>query len=91
MTKRQKFLVLAIVLLLISAGIVVAGSSTNFTVQRTVVLSGGSAESANFSADVVIGQPVTGSSDSANYQVEAGFFPLPRGGSFEIFLPVVLR
>lgn len=90
MTKRQTLLLLAILLLVISAGIVVAGSSSNFIVHRTVVLSGGSAESANFSADVVIGQPVVGKSDSATYQVEAGFFPLPQGSS-EIFLPVVLR
>ena len=85
---RHKIVLLVLALLLISVGIVVAQSSTNFIGQRFVVTSGGSAESANYSVTSVIGQPDTDVVDSLNYRVSAGFLhPLQH----EIWLPIILK
>jgi hypothetical protein len=89
---RRKLWLLTLLLLLISAGVVLAGSSANFVVHRSVLLSGGSAESANYTVDAVIGQPVTGKFDSANYDSTAGFlFPIHNKLGGEVLLPVILR
>ncbi len=50
---KRKLLLLALVLLLISVGLVVAQSSTNYTMQRFVMMSGGAADSANYSVTSV--------------------------------------
>ena len=89
---QRKLLLLALVLLLISVGIVVAQSSTNYILQRSVMISGGSADSANYSVTSVIGQPATGVVDSSNYRVSAGFLqPLQQGSGYSVWLPVILK
>jgi hypothetical protein len=76
------------VILLISAGIVVAQSSTNYRLQRSVLLSGGLSDSTNYQVNSVIGQPATGVSDSSNYNATAGFL-YPSG--FKVWLPVIVK
>ena len=88
----RKIYLLAFVLLLITAGLVLAQSSTNYTVQRTTMSSGETVASPNYKVNTVIGQPATNVVNSANYQVSAGFlFPLRRAAGFETHLPVILR
>ncbi|MGB3717733.1 MAG: hypothetical protein WA996_25200 [Candidatus Promineifilaceae bacterium] len=91
---QRKLVLLVLVLLLISVGIVVAQSSTNYIVQRFVVTGGGSAESANYTVTSVIGQPATDVVDSSNYRVSAGFLhPLQHDSGFDnkTWLPVILK
>ena len=87
---QRKLILLILLLLLISVGIAVAQSSTNFTVHRSVMLSGGEADSANYSVTSVIGQPATGIGDNANYTVSAGFLH-SSGANNTIWLPVILK
>jgi hypothetical protein len=89
MTIQRKLLLLALMLLLLSVGIVVAQSSTNYVLERSVMLSGGASESANYSVSSVIGQPATDLGKSANYQLSAGFLQ-PNSGSV-IFLPIIVK
>lgn len=84
---QRKFLLLALLLLLISVGIVVAQSSPNFSVQRTAMLSGGATDSVNYSVTSVIGQPAAGIGSGANYKVSAGFLQ-PDSGNV-VFLPMI--
>jgi hypothetical protein len=86
---QRKLLLLILVLLLISVGMVVAQSSTNFILQRSVLLSGGLVDSANYKVNSVIGQPATGVVDSSNYQVTAGYLS-PESG-YKVWLPVILN
>jgi hypothetical protein len=89
---KRKFLLLAIVLLLIPVGVVAAYSSANYTTQRYVIMGGGLADSANFSVASVIGQPATDVAVSANYKVSSGFlFPIGRNTGFRVWLPIVLK
>lgn len=86
---QQKLLLLILVLLLISVGIAVAHSSTNYILQRSVLLSGGLADSANYKVISVIGQPATGVVDSTNYSVTAGFLRPQLG--YKVWVPVILK
>ena len=63
---RRKILLFALLLLLISAGIVVAESSTHLITQRFVLVAGGTADSANYTVTSVFGQPATDVVNSAN-------------------------
>ena len=89
MMKKRKLLLLALVLLLISVGMVVAQSSTNFILQGSAMFSGGLADSANYKVTSVIGQPATDVVVSANHRVSAGF--MQPDSSFEVYLPLVTR
>ena len=86
---KRKLLLLALVLLLISVGLVVAQSSTNYTMQRFVMMSGGAADSANYSVTSVIGQPATDVVVSANHNLSAGF--LQPNSDFVVYLPVIVK
>lgn len=95
---KHKLLFIALVILLISAGIVVAQTSSNYIVHRSVTLSGGLSDSANYKVHSVIGQPITGVADCSNYQVSAGFlFPQPGAEphvlsqSCLVWLPVIVK
>ena len=86
---KRKIAILILTLLLLTVGLVGAGSSPNYSVQRSVTLSGGVSESANYKVTSVIGQPLTGISDSANYEVSAGFlFP---GYPYTLRLPIIRK
>jgi hypothetical protein len=91
---KRKLLFLALILLMISAGIAVAQSSGGFSLLRTTLSSGGRAESGSYAVQSAIGQPATGVSDSARFRVVAGFL-VPRapaqGEVFDILLPAILR
>ena len=86
---KRKLLLLVLVLLLISVGLVAAQSSTNYVMQRFVMMSGGAADSANYTVTSVIGQPATEVVVSANHKVSAGF--LQPGSDFMVYLPVVVK
>lgn len=89
MTQR-KLLLLALILLLLSVGLVGAQSSMNFVNHRFVLVGGDSASSAHYQVVSVFGQPATDVGSSANYTVSAGFLhPLPS--AFEVWLPVIIK
>ncbi len=91
MTQRKLYF-LVLVLLLISVGIVVAQSSNNFTLERFVTMSGGTADSTNYKVDSVIGQPATDVVVSSSYKVSGGFlYPTgPGSGTVrKVWLPVI--
>jgi hypothetical protein len=88
--KKRKILLLVLALLLVSAGWVAAQSSANYNVRRTVLVGGGAANSASYRVNAVIGQAASGSGDSANYDVTAGFL-FPRGPVVRLWLPVMHR
>ena len=68
-------LVLAVLLLLVLAGLVLAQTSTNYD-QSWHVLSGAGApaSSTNFSVDGSVGQLAIGVVESSNYRVESGYW-----------------
>ena len=83
---------LALVLLLLPVGIATARSSPHFVMQRSVMVGGGTADSANFSVTSVVGQPATDVASSANYRVSAGFLLAgPHDGSYRLRLPLIFR
>ena len=86
---QRKLLLFALVLLLIPVGMVAAQSSTNYVMQRFVVVGGGSADSASFSVTSVIGQPATDVVSSSNYKVSGGFL-YPSADS-RIWLPTIQK
>lgn len=86
---KRKLLLLVFALLLISVGMVTANSSSNYILERFVMMSGGSANSANYQVDAVIGQTATGAVVSSNHKVTAGF--LYPDSSYEVWLPLILR
>jgi len=94
---KRKLLLFALVLLLISFGIVVAQTSINFSSHRFVMLSGGSSDSANYNVTSVIGQPATGDANSSNFKAISGFLiPIQSINpdstlNQKIYLPVILR
>ncbi|KAA3664139.1 MAG: hypothetical protein DWQ04_07215 [Chloroflexi bacterium] len=97
MKKQRKLLLIALLLLLISFGIVVAQTSTNFNSLRFVMLSGGTSDSDNYNVTSVIGQPTTGDSSSSSFKATGGFlFPIQSSNpdsaqGRKIYLPLILR
>lgn len=58
-----------------------AAAAQQYSIDRHVIASGGGhSESASYSVDCTIGQPVTGSASSDNYSVEGGFWAGEGGG-----------
>ena len=90
MIMQRKFLLLALLLMLISVGLIAAQSSPNYVVHRTVMQSGGASVSLNYAVTSVIGQPSTDVVASSNYSVSAGFLH-PLGLNYRIWLPMVTR
>ncbi|WP_420627421.1 hypothetical protein [Candidatus Leptofilum sp.] len=95
---QRKLLLFAMVLLLFSMGMVVAQSSTNYRVPRSVISSGGTADSANYTVTAAIGQPVTGIIDGSNYKGSIGFLlpaydliSPPGGSGHMVYFPIVMR
>ncbi len=91
---QRKFILIVLVLLLISVGIVVAQSSTHFTLERFVTMSGGTADSASYKVNVVIGQPATDVVVSSSYKMSGGFlYPNGQGSGVErkVWLPVMFK
>ena len=91
---QRRLLLLVLVLLLTSVGMASARSSTNYVLQRSVTLGGGSADSAEYSVTAVIGQPATGVASSANFKISAGFLH-PQGQNsgidYQLWLPLVQK
>ncbi len=91
---QRKLLLIALALLLISVGTVVAASSADFVTPRFVMTGGGVAGSSHYTITSVFGQAVTDVADSPHYKVSGGFlFPGRQGshGGEQIWLPVIRR
>ncbi len=95
---QRRLLLLSLVLVLFSVGMVVAQSSTNYRVPRSVISSGGTADSANYTVSSAIGQPVAGQVNSSSYQGSIGFLlpsynliSPPGGSKHLVYLPIVVR
>ena len=86
--KRTLILVL-LALLVISGGIVAAGSSDNFILERFVMTGGSSADSTSYAVTSVFGQPATGIYSSGSYEVTAGFLQPSQG--YKVWVPVVMK
>jgi hypothetical protein len=92
MMLKRKFLLLALALLLLSVGFAVAQPAAQFVMQRSVLLSGGSADSASYKVTSVIGQPATGAVTSANFGGYTGFlFPLEPAPASAVWLPLIVK
>ena len=97
MVQRKRFLPVLLLLLLIPVGIVAAeSSSSSYVLQRSVMVGGGSADSAGFSVTSVIGQPATDVTNSSSFKVSGGFlFPVsqaaPAPSDERTWLPIVLK
>jgi len=81
-------------LLLIPIGSAAAQPSTNYVMQRSVITSGGLANSASYSVTSVIGQPVTDVMNNTSYQVSGGFSHMPQQASqidHQLWLPVIVK
>ncbi len=89
---RRKLLFMAIILLFISIGIVTAQSSENYNLQRVIMSSGETSAAPNYKVHAVLGQPVTGFSNSPSYESTTGFlFPFHHKVSFDIQLPIIMK
>jgi hypothetical protein len=86
---QRKILLLILALLLISAGVVAAQSSSNFILERFVMVGGSSADSTNYAVTSVFGQPATGVFNSGSYEVTAGF--LQPNQQSKLWIPVMLK
>lgn len=98
MNIQRKLLLLAMVLLLFSMGMVVAQSSINYHLPRSVISSGGMADSPNYTVTTAIGQPAAGRVNSPNYRGSIGFLlpsytliSPPAGSGYMVYLPLVTR
>ena len=89
--KRITFL-LALIILSLLAGSVLAMSSDNYRLDWFTPLTGGGGgpnSSAHYAVNVTVGQSVIGASASANYRVGLGYW---YGiGGYRIYLPLVVR
>lgn len=91
--KKRRLSLLALVPVMIPIGMVIAQSSTNYVAQRHVTMSGGAANSSNYSVVTVIGQPSTAIVNSSSYEVSGGFLHVQRQESQtnHLWLPVILK
>ena len=91
---RRAKLFLALILLLLLVGSVLAMSSDNYRLDWFTPLTsggGGAASSANYAADFTVGQMASVALSSANYRGCTGYWC--RGGAepYNLYLPVVVR
>ena len=91
--KQRLLLPLLLLLLLLSVGLVMANTSSTYELQRFATMSGGTASSASYTVNVVIGQPATSVGSSANYAVSSGFLrpETQLRGGHEIMLPAIFH
>jgi hypothetical protein len=98
MPLNRKTLAVALVYLLatlVLTGVVVAQVSDNFDVSWSAIAgTGGARESAEYQIQDTLGQSAAGSSASANYGIESGFWAFGvshLAGDSYLYLPVVIR
>ena len=92
---KRKTTVLATVLLcgLLLAGSALAMSSANYRLDWFTPLTsggGGAAGSANYAANLTVGQTAIGSASSLSYQACLGYW-CGAEGQWQVYLPLVLR
>jgi hypothetical protein len=93
---RKRLLIAVVVVLmggLLLAQIALAMSSTNYKLDWFTPLTtggGGAMSSANYAANITVGQTVRGASASTNYQAGLGYW-YGAGGAYRVFLPVILK
>jgi len=92
--KRRKVLIAGLLLLslLLVAQTVLAMSSANFGLNWFTTQSGGGGKSssANYSANVTVGQVGIGNSDSSSYSGCVGYWCGAEAG-YSVFLPLIMR
>ena len=91
--RRRVTILLALTVILLLAGSVLAMSSTNYRLDWFTPMTGGGgapASSASYAVNLTVGQTVIGASSSANYGVGLGYW-YGAVAQFRIFLPVVLK
>lgn len=89
---QRRLLLITFLLLLVPGSVATAQSSTSFVIQRSVMVGGGSADSASYSVTTSIGQPVTDVVTSSSYKVSSGFLvPYEKKASTDnqLWLPIV--
>jgi hypothetical protein len=88
---RQMTFPVALLALLLLAGVSLAMSSTNYRLDWFVPLTGGGggpANSANYAVNFTVGQTVIGASTSANYGGCLGYWCGER--EYRVYLPLIL-
>ncbi len=88
--RQRRLLLFTLALLLISAGVVAAQSSTNYATHRFGVSGGGSATSAHYTVKSVFGQAATDGVGSPNYKVSGGFLH-PLRQDTRVWLPGIFK
>jgi hypothetical protein len=93
----HKRLLIAVVVVLLGAlllaQIALAMSSASYKLDWFTPLTtggGGAMSSANYAANVTVGQTVLGASASTNYLAGLGYW-YGAGGAYRIFLPLILK
>ena len=78
--------------LLIISGVALGMSSANYRLDWATFEGngGGPTDSANYGLGFTVGQTVIGSSSSTNYGIGLGYW-YGAGGSYSIYLPLVLK
>lgn len=93
--KKNRSAILALVLLLLLFGSLLAMSSTNYQLNWLVPLSGGGGgrgSSTTYLADYTVGQTAVGGASSSNYQAGLGFWPNAEAGSrYDLYLPLITK
>ncbi|MFC2034499.1 hypothetical protein ACFLUJ_00005, partial [Chloroflexota bacterium] len=73
--RKLKFLFVCVTLSLLTGGVVLAMSSSNYQILwQSLFVGGGDRSSANYTLSDTVGQSATGSSQSSSYQLETGFW-----------------
>jgi len=91
--RRRVPILLALTVILLLAGSVLAMSSTNYRLDWFTPMTGGGgapASSASYAVNFTVGQTAIGASSSANYGAGLGYW-CGAVAQFRIFLPVVLK
>lgn len=92
MRKNISF-IMALALLLLLGGYIVAMSSPNYELNWLVPVSSGgsgSVSSTTFVADLTIGQTAIGRTNSDGYEIELGYWPGVQS-AYQLFLPIVVN
>ncbi|MCB8981672.1 MAG: hypothetical protein H6657_30050 [Ardenticatenaceae bacterium] len=93
--RKNRSTILALVLLFLLCGSLLAMSSTNYQVNWMVPLSGGGgghASSTTYLADYTVGQTAVGGASSSSYQARLGFWPSAGGSSrYTLYLPLITK
>ena len=90
---KRTALLLALVVLLLLAGRVLAMSSTNYRLDWFTPLTGGgggAANSANYAVNFTVGQSARGTSSSTNYAGCLGYW-CGAEVEYSVYLPIILK